>query len=261
MKGGAARTHDAYLAALADPEQRAALADLRQRLVVLLPDADQVISYSMPAFRLRDSGRVVAGYAAARHFCSYYPFSGTTLGTLAAQITGHGHTRSALHFSPAQPISDALLALLIDTRRREIAAPTPIRYRPHHFLCSLGFEGKGYSDAFTANMTAIVIGRLRAESGDATLIEVVPATDDICAPCPKRRGTACATQDEIETLDRAHAAALGLCPGDRITWSEAKSRIRANLPQGSLKTLCRGCDWEPYGMCEAALARLHADPA
>ena len=38
----------------------------------------------------------------------------------------------------------------------------PIRFRPHHFLCSLGFEGKGYSEAFTANMTGIVMGRLRA---------------------------------------------------------------------------------------------------
>ena len=64
-----------------------------------------------------------------------------------------------------------------------------VRYRPHHFLCSLGFEGKGYSEAFTANMAAIVMGRLRAAGGDATLIEVTPATDDICAPCPKRRGS------------------------------------------------------------------------
>lgn len=31
--------------------------------------------------------------------------------------------------------------------------PDPVRYRPHHFLCSLGYEGKGYSEAFTDNMT------------------------------------------------------------------------------------------------------------
>ncbi len=134
---------------------------------------------------------------------------------------------------------------------------TPLRYRPHHFLCSLGFEGKGYSDAFTANLAAIVMGRLRASDGDATLIEVTPANDDICAPCPKRRGTECATQDKIDTLDAAHAAALNLAPGDRLTWAEAQDRIRAAVPPGSLKTLCQGCEWEPYGMCEAALARLH----
>ena len=67
--------------------------------------------------------------------------------------------------------------------------PDPLRYRPHHFLCSLGFEGKGYSDAFTANMDAIVMGRLRASGGDAIEIRVVGAADDICGPCPKRRGS------------------------------------------------------------------------
>ncbi len=133
----------------------------------------------------------------------------------------------------------------------------PIRYRPHHFLCSLGFEGKGYSPDFTANMTAIVMGRLRAAAGDEVVIEVTGATDDICAPCPKRRGRLCTNQHKIKTLDRAHAAALGLEPHDKLTWGQAKVRIRANVTPGSLETLCAGCEWEPYGMCEAALRRLH----
>lgn len=133
----------------------------------------------------------------------------------------------------------------------------PVRYRPHHFLCSLGFEGKGYSESFTENMTAIVMGRLRAKGGDATVIEVTGATDDICAPCPKRRGRLCTNQDKIKTLDRAHAAALRLEPRETLTWGEAKARIRANIPAGSLKILCAGCEWERYGMCEAALRRLH----
>lgn len=139
--------------------------------------------------------------------------------------------------------------------------PGPLRYRPHHFLCSLGFQGKGYSPGFTANMTAIVMGRLRAPQGDATEITVIAALDDICAPCPKRRGSACASQDQIDRLDQAHASALSLRPGDRLTWGQAKARIRQNLPPGSLATLCAGCQWEPYGMCEAALSALHQDPA
>ncbi|MCX8507718.1 MAG: DUF1284 domain-containing protein, partial [Rhodobacteraceae bacterium] len=137
------------------------------------------------------------------------------------------------------------------------AMADPVRYRPHHFLCSLGFEGKGYSEAFTANMSAIVMGRLRAEGGDATVIEVIGALDDICGPCPKRRGDVCATQDKITRLDEAHARALTLKSGDRLTWGQAKARIRAAVPPGSLKTLCAGCEWEAYGMCELALARLH----
>lgn len=142
-----------------------------------------------------------------------------------------------------------------------MSPPGPLRYRPHHFLCSLGFQGKGYSPGFTANMTAIVMGRLRAPQGDATEITVIAALDDICAPCPKRRGSACASQDQIDRLDHAHASALALQPGDRLTWGQAKARIRQNLPPGSLATLCAGCQWEPYGMCEAALSALHQDPA
>lgn len=133
----------------------------------------------------------------------------------------------------------------------------PLRYRPHHFLCSLGFEGKGYSDAFTANMGAIVEGRLRAPGGDATVIEVTAAADDICAPCPRRRGAGCEAAAKIADLDAAHAAMLNLVTGERLTWAEAKARIRAHVPPGSLARLCAGCEWEPLGLCEAALARLH----
>ncbi len=139
-----------------------------------------------------------------------------------------------------------------------MSASPPVRYRPHHFLCSLGFEGKGYSDAFTANMTAIVMGRLRAAGGDATEIEVTDAADDICAPCPKRVGAGCEAQAKIDRLDAAHAFALNLKPGDRLTWGEAKARIRASVPAGSLRRLCAGCEWEPLGLCEAALARLRS---
>jgi hypothetical protein len=133
----------------------------------------------------------------------------------------------------------------------------PVRYRPHHFLCSLGFEGKGYSPEFTANMSAIVMARLRAPEGDATVIEVTGGFDDICAPCPRNAGHACTHQPKIDRLDNAHAAALGLAPGDRLTWGEAKARIRAAVPPGSLKTLCAGCEWKTSGMCETALSHLH----
>lgn len=136
-----------------------------------------------------------------------------------------------------------------------------LRYRPHHFLCSLGFEGKGYSDLFTANMAAIVFGRLRAPGGDTTVIEVTGAADDICAPCPKRRGEGCESGERIAALDASHAAALALAPGDRLTWGEAKARIRASVPAGSLCRLCAGCQWEPLGLCEAALGRLHDEGA
>jgi len=132
-----------------------------------------------------------------------------------------------------------------------------IRFRPHHFLCALGYQGKGYSDAFTANMTAIVVDRLRAPGGEAVLIETTGQTDDICTPCPKRRGRLCTNQQAIATLDRAHAAALRLKPRERLTWGQAQQRILENVPPGSLWTLCAGCQWLDLGLCETALQDLH----
>ena len=132
-----------------------------------------------------------------------------------------------------------------------------IRFRPHHFLCALGYAGKGYSDSFTRNMTSIVVDRLRAPDGAAAEIEVVPWDDDICAPCPNRRGHLCTAQDKITRLDTAHATALGLAPGDVLRWGEALERIRANVAPGRLDTICAGCEWLQFGLCSAALSELH----
>ncbi len=134
-----------------------------------------------------------------------------------------------------------------------------LSFRPHHFLCALGFAGKGYSDVFTANMARIVDRTLRAPGGAETVIAVTARADDICAPCPKRRGQGCASQARIDGLDARHADALGLRPGDRLTWGAARARMRAHVPPGALARLCAGCQWLELGLCEAALARLHAE--
>ncbi|WP_276206139.1 DUF1284 domain-containing protein [Thioclava sp. IC9] len=115
--------------------------------------------------------------------------------------------------------------------------------------------GKGYSDAFTANMTDIVGGRLRRVEGAAVEIEVVGAADDICGPCPSRRGSGCTGQAKIDRLDAAHAKALGIAPGDVLSWGEALERMAA-LPADVHQTICAECQWLSEGMCEAALARL-----
>lgn len=133
----------------------------------------------------------------------------------------------------------------------------PIQFRPHHFLCALGFEGKGYSEEFTENMAALVEGELRAPGGEQVEIEVIEGADAICAPCPSRRGHGCASNDKIARLDAAHARALGISPGDRLSWGEALARMQA-LPEDALQEICAPCQWLQLGMCEAALARLKA---
>lgn len=132
-----------------------------------------------------------------------------------------------------------------------------LTFRPHHFLCALGYRGKGYSDAFTANMTQIVTNGLFANGGDHTLIRVRAAADSLCTPCPKRRGEGCTNQAEIDALDGRHAAALNLKHGDVLTWGQAKMRIREKVRPDDLDTLCKGCKWLELGLCKSALSDLH----
>jgi uncharacterized protein len=135
-----------------------------------------------------------------------------------------------------------------------------IRFRPHHFLCALGFQGKGYSESFAANMAKIV-DRLRGPGGGDVVLQVTMQADAICAPCPHKRGMGCQKSTKISALDTRHAAALGLTNGDDLTWADAQARIRAQVAPGDLASLCAGCAWLELGVCEDALARLHTQNA
>lgn len=122
-------TIDAYLATVTGP-RRVALDRLRATIHAVAPAAEECISYSMPAFRLR--GHVVAGFLATAKGCSYFPFSGTTLATLADILAGYSQTKSALHFDPARPLSKTLVRKLISTRLAELpeAKAKPRKAKP-----------------------------------------------------------------------------------------------------------------------------------
>jgi uncharacterized protein YdhG (YjbR/CyaY superfamily) len=105
---------DDYLAKVS-PRSRALLRELRKTIHAIVPEAEECISYRMPAFRY--DGRIIGGFAATSSGCSYYPFSGTTLKTLASHVEGYGQTKSALHFD--KPLAVALVRKLLEARIAE----------------------------------------------------------------------------------------------------------------------------------------------
>jgi uncharacterized protein YdhG (YjbR/CyaY superfamily) len=109
-------TIDEYLASVTG-EKRAALDKLRKMIRAIVPRAQECISYRIPAFRL--DGRVVAGFAATVKGCSYFPFSGSTLRTLASELKQYEQTKSSLHFDPARPLPLALVRKLLKARIAE----------------------------------------------------------------------------------------------------------------------------------------------
>jgi uncharacterized protein YdhG (YjbR/CyaY superfamily) len=110
-------TIDAYLAAVR-PDRRRLLQDLRRAIRRAVPAAEECISYGMPAFRVE--GGIVAGFAATKDGCSYYPFSGQTLSELASEVAAYEGTKSSLHFSVERPLPATLLRKLVRARLAEI---------------------------------------------------------------------------------------------------------------------------------------------
>ena len=109
-------TIDGYLATVKGP-QRAALQKLRKTIRGIIPKSTECISYGMPAFR--HDGKVVAGFMATKKGCSYFPFSGTTLATLAVEVQDYSQTKSALHFDPVKGLPATLVRKLIKARIAE----------------------------------------------------------------------------------------------------------------------------------------------
>jgi uncharacterized protein YdhG (YjbR/CyaY superfamily) len=123
------KTIDEYLATVS-ADRRATLQRLRRTIHTLLPKAEECISYAMPAFRL--DGHVVAGFLATKTGCSYFPFSGSTLATLAEDLKGRDRTKSALHFDPERPLPATLVGKLLRARIAETRAKTKAKTRKAH---------------------------------------------------------------------------------------------------------------------------------
>jgi len=107
---------DAYLNRLEEPT-RETLQTLRRTILEIAPEAEEVISYRVPAFRV--GGETVAGFAAFRDHLSYLPFSGSVLSKLADELAGYTTTKSALHFAADQPLPKTLVQKLIAVRLAE----------------------------------------------------------------------------------------------------------------------------------------------
>ena len=108
---------DRYLAGVEEPE-RSTLEALRRSILEVVPDADQCLSYGMPAFKVR--GKTVAGFAAFKNHLSYLPHSGSVLATLGDDVAAYEKSKGALKFAVDKPLPKRLVKKLVVTRLREL---------------------------------------------------------------------------------------------------------------------------------------------
>jgi hypothetical protein len=131
----------------------------------------------------------------------------------------------------------------------------PIQFRPHHFLCSVAYQGMGYSKAFVANYDRIAE---QIRKHEETKIQVVRGSDSICSRCPHNNVQSSTCSDEATSmkLDRAHSAILDLQDQEIFSFREAKQKIKERMSLELFYEACRPCEWQSLGHCEAALKKL-----
>lgn len=86
----------------------------------IVPDAEEGMSYGMPA--LRAHGRpLIAVVSAAKHL-SLFPFSPAVVDAVAPDLDGYSLSKGTIRFSPERPLPDAVVERIVRLRLAEIEA-------------------------------------------------------------------------------------------------------------------------------------------
>jgi uncharacterized protein YdhG (YjbR/CyaY superfamily) len=113
---------DEYLAAL-PPDRRAVMEEFRSTIRAAAPDAQELISYQMPAFKTH--GQFLVSYAAFKAHYSLFPASAVVVEELGAEIEPYLSGRGTIRFPASAPVPFSTVAKVVKIRLRENAAHEP----------------------------------------------------------------------------------------------------------------------------------------
>ena len=104
---------EAYLAKVSEPA-RATLEKVRASIRAAAPkEAEECISYGMPAFRYKGA---LVGYAAFKQHCSFFPMSASLLDDFADDVKNYRTAKGTLQFAPDKPMPAALVKKMVKAR-------------------------------------------------------------------------------------------------------------------------------------------------
>ena len=106
---------DKHLAGIPQP-QRATLIQLRKTIKEVIPQAEEVISYGFPGYKL--DGKIICGFDAFKNHCSFFPHSSLVIPALEAELVNYKTSKGALQFPIDKPLPKHLVKKLIQTRIR-----------------------------------------------------------------------------------------------------------------------------------------------
>jgi len=117
VKADKPKTPDGYLGALSD-DKRAALERLRKTIKATAPEAEECISYQLPAFRLK--GKLLVAYGAAASHCAFYP--GSVVQVLKDELKDYDTSKGTIRFPSDRPLPPALVRKLVKLRIARIVS-------------------------------------------------------------------------------------------------------------------------------------------
>lgn len=97
------------------PEIQAKLQQMREILRQALPEAEEVISYHMPAFK---TSEVLVYYAAAKSHLGYYPTS-SGVNNFKEELAGYVTSKGAIQFPYNQELPEQLIVAIAQFRGYE----------------------------------------------------------------------------------------------------------------------------------------------
>jgi len=103
---------DEYLAPL-PTDQRAALEKLRKAIKSAAPNAEECISYQLPAYRL--NGKFLVAFGAAAKHCAFYPGS-HPIEEHKKALKSYGMSKGTIRFQPNNPLPAGLVRKLVKAR-------------------------------------------------------------------------------------------------------------------------------------------------
>ena len=109
---------DEYIAS--QPEAvRGVLERLRSTIRKAVPDAEEVISYKIPAYKLR--GTVVLFFACWKQHYSLYPANGSVVAEFADELAPYEISKGTIRFPLSEPVPVKLIERIAKYRAKEVA--------------------------------------------------------------------------------------------------------------------------------------------
>jgi uncharacterized protein YdhG (YjbR/CyaY superfamily) len=102
-----------FLNRIPEPK-RSTLEKLRQTIIEILPEAEEVISYGFPGYKL--DGKIICGFDAFKNHCSYFPHSSLVVPELEKDLVKYKTSKGAIQFPVDKPLPKSLVKKLIETR-------------------------------------------------------------------------------------------------------------------------------------------------